>query len=73
MHKIIPGILDNDWQEIQRKLEIIRPFSKTVHIDFLDGKFSPETSLMEFQNFQKYKGDFFLEAHLMIRQSDPIY
>ena len=65
MHKIIPGILEKDWQEIQRKLEIIRPFSKTVHIDFLDGKFSPETSLMEFQNFQKYTDDFFLEAHLM--------
>ena len=28
MHNIIPGILENDWQEIQRKLEIIRPFSK---------------------------------------------
>lgn len=66
MHKILPGILENDWSEIQRKLEIIRPFSKIVHIDFLDGKFSPETSFMDFVSFQKYNGDFFMEAHLMV-------
>jgi ribulose-phosphate 3-epimerase len=66
MHNVIPGILENDWQEIARKLAIIRPFSKTVHIDFLDGKFCEETSLMDFNSFIKYKEDFFLEAHLMV-------
>ncbi len=65
MHNIIPGILEKDWREIERKLAIIRLFSKTVHIDFLDGKFSSETSFMEFNSFIKYKDDFFFEAHLM--------
>jgi ribulose-phosphate 3-epimerase len=65
MHNIIPGILEKDWQEIERKLAIIRPFSKVVHIDFLDGKFCEQTSLMDFQPFAKYKDDFYLEAHLM--------
>nr|MBI5455382.1 hypothetical protein [Candidatus Levybacteria bacterium] len=44
----------------------IKPFSKKVHIDFLDGKFSPEISFMDFSQFSKYKNDFFLEAHLMV-------
>ncbi len=66
MHKIIPGILEKDWQEIERKLEIIRPFSKTVHIDFLDGKFCEESSFMDIQSFSKYGNDFFMEAHLMV-------
>lgn len=65
MHNVIPGILEKDWKEIERKLAIIRPFSKTAHIDFLDGKFSSETSFMDFNAFIKYKDDFFLEAHLM--------
>jgi ribulose-phosphate 3-epimerase len=65
MHNVIPGILEKDWQEIEKKLAIIRPFSKVVHIDFLDGKFCEETSLMDFQPFAKYKDDFYLEAHLM--------
>jgi ribulose-phosphate 3-epimerase len=65
MHNVIPGILEIEWLEIERKLAIIRPFSKVVHIDFLDGKFCPETSLMDFNSFIKYKDDFYLEAHLM--------
>jgi ribulose-phosphate 3-epimerase len=65
MHNVIPGILEKDWIEIERKLAVVRRFSKTVHIDFLDGKFSPESSFMDFNYFIKYKDDFFLEAHLM--------
>jgi ribulose-phosphate 3-epimerase len=66
MHNVIPGILEKNWQEIERKLAVIRPFSKTVHIDFLDGKFSQEETFMNFNSFIKYKDDFFLEAHLMV-------
>src|ERR1035437_3621317 len=66
MHNVIPGILEKDFVEIERKLAIIRPFSKTVHIDFLDGKFCEESSFMDFNSFIKYKDDFFMEAHLMI-------
>jgi ribulose-phosphate 3-epimerase len=66
MHNVIPGILEKDWSEIERKLTVVRHFSKTVHIDFLDGKFCEETSFMDFQPFAKYKEDFLLEAHLMV-------
>jgi ribulose-phosphate 3-epimerase len=65
MHQIIPGILETEWAEIERKLEIIKPFSRRVHIDFLDGKFSPETSFLDPEPFKKYKDELFMEAHLM--------
>lgn len=67
MHTIIPGILEKDFSEIEKKLQIIKPFSRTVHIDFLDGKFSQEQSFMDFSQFNKYKNDFFMEAHLMVQ------
>lgn len=69
MRDIIPGILEKDFAEIEKKLAIIKSFSKKVHIDFLDGKFSPEVSFMDFPQFSKYKNDFFMEAHLMVE--DP--
>lgn len=69
MSELIPGILEKDFLEIEKKLQIIKPFSQKVHIDFLDGKFSPEVSFMDFPQFSKYKNDFFMEAHLMVE--DP--
>ena len=66
MSKIIPGILEKEWTEIEKKLEIIKSFSRTVHIDVLDGKFSPETSFLDPEPFKKYKDDFFMEVHLMV-------
>lgn len=69
MSELIPGILEKDFAEIEKKLQIIKAFSQKVHIDFLDGKFSPEVSFMDFPQFSKYKNDFFMEAHLMVE--DP--
>lgn len=69
MHDVIPGILEKDFSEIEKKLAIIKPFSKKVHIDFLDGKFSKDLSFLDFSQFNKYKNDFFMEAHLMV--DDP--
>lgn len=66
MHEVIPGILEKDFQEIENKLQIIKPFSRKVHIDILDGKFSHEFSFKDPEPFKKYKDDFFMEAHFMV-------
>lgn len=66
MHKVIPGILEKEASEIEKRLNIIKPFSRFVHVDFIDGKFSPELSFLDFAFFQKYTNDFFMEAHLMV-------
>ena len=69
MHQIIPGILEKDFSEIERKLEIIKPFSNTVHIDFIDGIFASNITFLDPTPFKKYSKDFFMEAHLMVK--DP--
>lgn len=66
MHNVIPGILEKEWSEIEKKLSIVKTFSRYVHIDFLDGKFSEEKSFMDIAFFEKHKKDFFMEAHLMV-------
>ena len=73
MHSIIPGILEKDWSIIEEKIAIVRQFSNSVHIDFIDGKFSPNITFLDPKPFSKYtkdlpagEADLFLEAHLMV-------
>ncbi|MBI3984912.1 MAG: hypothetical protein HY344_03135 [Candidatus Levybacteria bacterium] len=63
--QIIPGILENNWAKIEEKLEIVKSFSNTVHIDLIDGKFATNTTFMDPQPFLSYSGELFLEVHLM--------
>lgn len=70
MAEVIPGILEKKWSEIERKLEIVRPFAKTVHIDIADGKLVPNTTFLDPTPFKKYSQDFFFELHMMVE--DPI-
>lgn len=67
---IIPAILEQEWSEIEKKIEVCQVFSDTIHIDFIDGKFAANTTHMDPMSFQKFTQSNFLEAHLMVL--DPI-
>lgn len=64
--EIIPGILEKEWNAIERKIEIVKPFAKSIHVDILDGKFAPNTTFLDPTPFTKYSKDFFLELHMMV-------
>lgn len=68
MLEIIPGILEKDWEAIEKKLEIVRPFAKTIHIDIADGKLVPNTTFLDPTPFKKYSNDFFFELHMMVEE-----
>ena len=70
MNEIIPGILEKDWASIEQKLEKIRPFARTVHIDLLDGKFAPNTCFADPAPFKKFSEYFYFELHMMV--DDPL-
>src|SRR4029078_11680397 len=65
---IIPAILEKDFEEIKKKLEICREFANTVHVDFIDGDFAPNKSCLDFASFKQYSDYFKLEAHLMVNE-----
>lgn len=65
---VIPAILEKDWEEIEKKIEICRNFTRNIHIDFIDGKFVNETTFLNLEPFKKYSGLFNLEAHLMVEE-----
>jgi len=78
--EVIPGILEKEWSEIERKIEIAKPFAKTIHIDIIDGKFTPasppasprgeqggpNTTFLDPAPFAKYTSEIFLELHMMV-------
>lgn len=70
MLEIIPGILEKDWNEIERKIEIVKPFAKSVHIDIIDGKFAPNATFIDPLPFKKFTSDLLFELHMMVE--DPI-
>ena len=67
--EIIPGILEKDWAEIEKKIELVKSFAPFVHIDLLDGKFAENTTFLDPKPFEKYKDEINLEVHMMVE--DP--
>lgn len=68
MIEVLPGILEQEWSVIERKLELVQQFAKVVHIDILDGKFAPNTTFLDPAPFKKYSQDIFFELHMMVEE-----
>jgi ribulose-phosphate 3-epimerase len=63
---IVPAILEQNWEEIEKKLEICRKLTGEVHIDFIDGKFAQNKTFLDFSKFLELSSSFNFEAHLMV-------
>lgn len=67
-YRIIPGILEKDWAEIETKIQQVLPFAKAIHIDLIDGKFAPNTTFLDPLPFKKYTKDIPFELHMMVEE-----
>lgn len=63
--EIIPGILEKEWSEIARKINLVKPFAKTIHIDIIDGKFVQNATFLDPAPFTQFTKDIFFELHMM--------
>jgi ribulose-phosphate 3-epimerase len=70
MHDLMPAIFEKDWTEIEKKLQRVKPFANTIHIDLLDGKFAQNMSFFDPSPFAAYKDDFFFELHMMVDEPE---
>lgn len=86
MFEIIPspGTENKDFSDIEKKIELVKPLVKTIHIDVIDGKFANNTTFADPEPFKKFtaelpsgqRGQFVgdhglvLEVHLMVE--DPL-
>ena len=77
MYEIIPspGTENKDFSEIEKKIRQIASFTKTIHIDVVDGKFAPHKTFTDPEPFAAFiqdtgEADLFFEVHLMV--DEPI-
>lgn len=73
MAEIIPGILEKDFTEIERKVSLVAPYVEWVQIDFADGTLVPTLTNWEFPKFTDLIKPYLanghklsFEAHLMV-------
>jgi len=65
--EILPGILEQSWDEIEKKLQLAQTFAQTVHIDIIDGVFVNNKTFLEPSPFTPYATNLQLELHMMVR------
>ena len=86
MYEIVPspGTENKDFSEIEKKIETVKPFVKTIHIDVIDGKYANNTTFSDPTPFMKYTKELpsglrgqevndaglVFEVHLMVE--DPL-
>jgi len=68
MLEVIPGILEKDWLEIEKKINLAKQFAKSIHIDIIDGKFAPNTTFLDPKPFAKYCKEIDFEVHMMVEE-----
>lgn len=66
--EVIPGILEKDWTEIERKINIAKKFARNLHLDIIDGKFASNTTFLDPAPFAKYSKEVNFEVHMMVEE-----
>lgn len=65
--EVIPGILDQDFAEIERKIRLVEPYVSWVQIDVLDGSLFNNSNFHEAKPFADLDTQLLMEAHLMVK------
>lgn len=66
MIEVVPGIQTNNFEDAQKKLDIISKFATFAHIDVCDGRFVPNLTT-GVQELLKLKTELDFNLHLMIK------
>lgn len=70
--QVFPAILEQDLAELQHKVNIVKPYCTTVHIDVMDGEFVPNTTVNDPADVAQLDwGNLKVSLHLMIK--NPIF
>ncbi|RJR16610.1 hypothetical protein C4579_00070, partial [Candidatus Microgenomates bacterium] len=63
---ILPGILEKDFAEIQKKAAQVKGLVDWLHVDVLDNTLIKNITYNEWDTFKPVAAEFHLEAHLMV-------
>ncbi len=67
MTEVIPGILEQEFSEIEKKIRLVEPFVSWVQIDVLDGSLFSNDCFHDPQPFGDLDTPLLMETHLMVK------
>ena len=67
MIEVIPGILEIEFSEIERKIRLVEPYVSWAQIDVLDGTLFDNKNFHDARPFADLDTFLLLEAHLMVK------
>lgn len=70
MIDVIPGILEKDFAEIERRIRMVTPYVSWVQIDVADNTLVPNETFLQFDQFNQLAKLVQLEAHLMVAEPE---
>ncbi|HZZ99546.1 MAG TPA: ribulose-phosphate 3-epimerase [Candidatus Paceibacterota bacterium] len=66
MLEIVPAILAPNYDKFVEAVRKIEPFSERVHLDILDGAFTPEQTIFGYEEVGKTETKLKFDVHLMV-------
>lgn len=70
MIDVIPSIFEQEWSQIERKINLVAPYVEWIQIDIADGTLVPAKTFLEFEKFHACPKKLFLEGHLMVAKPE---
>ncbi|MBI4598652.1 hypothetical protein HY734_00475 [Candidatus Uhrbacteria bacterium] len=70
--ELIPSLLVDDREAFERRLRLVEPYVKTVHVDILDGTLFPATSWFDAASVGALATSVRYELHIMVTNPLPI-
>jgi ribulose-phosphate 3-epimerase len=70
MVEIIPAINAESFEEVKRRVKLVEPYVKWVHIDVADGTFTPNSLWHDPRDLLALETQLFAEVHLMVADMD---
>lgn len=70
--ELIPSLLVDSEAEFARRLRLVEPHVRTVHVDVLDGTLFPQTSWFDAEAVGRMNSPVRFELHLMVENPLPI-
>src|SRR3989338_6642286 len=70
MIEVIPAILEKDFPEIERKINLVEGLVEWVQVDIADNSLVPNSTFLDPEPFKKLQTKLNLELHMMVK--DPL-
>ena len=70
MNKIIPAIIANSVEDLEKKLRIVEPYVDRVHLDIMDGDFVPNKTVAGYEEMSKLETKLNFDVHLMVNNPE---